>query len=119
MTTSEIRHDNGTIIDLKKVAYARYFYREVRTKIERTIKPTKHSVNGQMFEDTDLAMTHNNYPNETMLSRAKRMCILDVWMPVWKAIMCNGHEIEFTWRKAHEMDKAWRAYIFNKKKGKQ
>lgn len=113
MTTAEIRHSNKTILDMRKVAYARFFYRSKDYQYERDLMPTNPTVRGQ--EIGGAALYHPDYPNESTFDRAKRLGVLDKWIPVWVCILNNGHRLEYTGEKAIKMRDKYNSIVFPKK----
>lgn len=110
---------NGTTVDLKKVAYAMFFYRAKGKGIERYPKPERPTVNGQIIFPDEPALAHPEWPHETELARAKRLKLLDIWIPVWKCVLNNGHKLEYTYSKALSLNKAWNAMLFSRTKTKR
>jgi hypothetical protein len=108
---------NRTKLDLNKVQHATFFYRN-QFGNEREIKPTVVTSRNVKFSPAEIAFPNPNFPNETMLERAIRLRILDMWTPVIKFQLTANHSIEYTGKKAIALNEAWNARIFGKKKGK-
>ncbi len=112
-----MKRDNRIIVDINKCQWARFFYRNQYGQTSN-IKPHWHTVRNEIFTVNELALHHPLYAGETMLERAKRLKLVDRWVPeiIFKL---TAHEcITYTGQKAVDMDKAWKAKIF-KKKGKK
>jgi len=101
---------NRTVLDLGKVQYASFFYRNQEGSVFYT-KPKAPTVRGQVVGD-EIAHFHPLYPGETMLERAKRMDILDRWTPVCVLQLTANHYITYTGKKAVSIWKAWREKIY-------
>lgn len=99
-------------IDLKAVAYISFYYKNREGKVSRT-KPRKPTVHGVVVKD-EVAPIHPDFPNETMLDRAKRLGIVDVWTPVCMYHMRNNHSLKFTGDEAKRKHKAYSAHIYGK-----
>lgn len=109
--------DNRTTIALDKVAYCSpIFYRDKYNGLVSKKKPKHPTLNGSRINLFDMAMPTTELPRETFLDRMKRRGYnpLDKWEPVVKVTLCNGHELEFTGKKALSISKA-----FNKKQYKK
>jgi len=122
MTTTEMQRSNRTVFDMSKVSYARLFYRAVcidnyacAKGIELEVKPDYPTVCGDRIQPDKF---YDSITGETELQAARRLGVLDYWMPVWKCVLNNGHTLEFKMGRATELDKAWRAYVFGKTKRK-
>ena len=101
------------ILDLNKCQSASLVYRnqDVMLKLSYPIVPTVH---GMWFEPNGMAATHPLYPGESNMQRARRLKVLDIWIPECKFIMASNHSVTYTGKKALEMYKAWSAKIFGK-----
>lgn len=105
-------------IDLKKVSYAKFYWRN-QLGIESRTKPTKPTVNGITFNPRGIAIPLiHEYPSETMMERAKRMNWLDVWTPHIELQFSNTHRLFFRGKKAMSYQQAYRARVFNSTKKK-
>lgn len=101
-------------IDLNSVSYVKYFY-ENRRGDTRRVKPRYPTVNGSAVA-TD-AIAFNNVagePVETMLQRATRLKLLDVWMPVCIYQFRNNHSMRFSGDKAKQMKQSYDKHIYKK-----
>lgn len=107
-----IRYSNRTVIDAKKIAYAAFFYRS--GEYERYLKPKNPTVHGCEIDPKEFAFFHHDYPSETSLERAKRLMLIDTWIPVFKMILNNGHTLEFTGKKAISMKDKFNSQQFGK-----
>lgn len=108
--------NNRIVVDLKKVAYARFFYRNQWGDI-MALKPLLDTVYGQAIHASKCAYPlDDRYPFETMLERAKRINSLDVWKPVLHLRLSAADVLEFRGDKAISLWKAWNEMQFNRKK---
>jgi hypothetical protein len=107
-----MKTDNHTLLDLSKVAYANFYYRNQHSSIFTRTLPKRPTANGSPFNPDDYAYYHSDYPQETLLERAKRLEILDRWTPVCKLQLSNGHTLEYTGDKAKAIWSEWRKRIF-------
>ncbi len=96
-----------TVVDLGKVAYADFVYRNDTTKHEWKEKPKGIWINGT-----------NILPNESIRIGPHLMSMQaaihtgvfksDTFTPVFKAQLCNSHSLEFTGKKAYQL---WQLYL--------
>ncbi len=101
-------------IDFRKVQWAEYWYvnqfgEGSRTKI-RT--PSVHCI--PIAEPHSLAMAHYEYPGETVLARAQRLRLLDVWTPKCSFIINANKSLHFTGEAAIKMWKRYNKHIYGK-----
>jgi hypothetical protein len=112
-----MRTTNKTVLDLKKVQHATFNYRNQYGQYSH-VKPKHPTVAGAGVSN-EPAMYHHMYPGETMLERAKRRNLLDVWTPVVEFQLTANHSIAYIGDKAVSLWKEWNRRIFSKqKKGK-
>lgn len=106
--------------DIRKVSYAKFFWKTNEGCIKNK-KPRFPTVRGVKVEDEEaLALCDmSDLSQETMLERARRLEILDVWIPVVIFQMTNSHSLEFIGKRALSLHKAWLAYVFGKEKQKK
>ena len=108
-----MRSNNRTILDISKIAYVIFFYRS--GEYERFLKPRKHTVHGCEIDEEEFALPYHDYPHETLIERARRLDIIDKWIPVLKISMNNGHILEFTGKKAISLKEAFSSKQFSGK----
>jgi hypothetical protein len=104
---------NRTVVDLNKVQYADFFYRNQYGMI-RYSKPL-HTAYGSPLSDDIYAPEVNGWPRESMLARAKRRKLLDVWTPQLVLVLQANKSLTYTGKKAQSIYKEWCAKIFKKK----
>lgn len=107
--------NNRIVVDLNKCQHAAFWYVNQYGQVVDTISPNK-SVRLDWVFDFTLAFYHPDYPGETTLARAKRLNLLDIWIPVCQFQLTANHSLTYTGDKAVSMWKAWREKIFNKNK---
>lgn len=107
---------NKTVLDLAKVQHATLWWGNGQEK--RHHKPDCPTYHGMPVPD-GLAAPIKDYPGETMLERAIRRNLLDVWTPIVCFQLTANHKIVYTGEKALSMWKAWNARIYGEKKGKK
>jgi hypothetical protein len=105
-----MRTDNRIVVDLNKVAYAWRGYVTLCGNFKRYRKP-EYTVHGQEFVIDNLVYMGD----ETLLDRAKRLQLLDTWIPYTTLQLSNYHSLTYTGEKAESIWKAWCEKIFNKK----
>lgn len=101
---------NHIVLDLGKVQYASFYYRNQFGQVRRT-KP-KYSVNGVRFKPSDIA--HTVGEPMSLLELAKVNDVLDRWTPVIRFQLTANHTLKYTGKKAIAMWKAWRGKVFKK-----
>lgn len=109
-----MKHNNRIIVDLNKVQWATFFYRNQHGQI-RTNIPSNVTVRGESVT-LSLAYSHPDYPGETEIERARRLGITDVWTPVLRLKLQANECLEYTGSKAFSLREAWNAKIFGGKK---
>jgi hypothetical protein len=109
---------NRTVLDLSKVQHGSFWYVN-QYGDTRFCEPKAWTVRGYIVSADEIALYHPDYPGESMLKRAHRLNIIDVWTPVCCFQLTANHSIVYTGKKAVNMWAAWRERIFNKTKGKK
>lgn len=113
MNLNRIRHSNRTIVSVSKIAYAVFYWRS--GEYERFLKPKLPTVHGCEIEPNEFAAYHTDYPQETLVERARRLDLLDSqWVPVFKLILNNGHTLEYTGKKALSLKEKYSSQQFGK-----
>lgn len=108
--------NNRIVVDLKKVAYARFFYRNQWGDIRSLRSLVKTVYNKAICVSEYAYPLDERFPCETVLERAKRMDILDIWKPVLHLRLSAADVLEFSGDKATSLWKTWNEMQFNKKK---
>lgn len=116
MSLTHAEHpSNKTTFDISSVAYATLYYRNQRDSHHLDKLPKYHTVNGVIFDAKAIAAHVSGFAGETMLDRAKRRGLLDIWTPVIKLTLKNGHKLVYEGERALSIKKAWDSRIFGKK----
>lgn len=102
--------NNRIVLDLNKVQFASFWYQNQEGLIVHT-KPRGPTVRGMAVGD-EYAFPHCDYPNETMLERARRMDLLDVWTPWVKFDIAANRCVRYCGKKAISMWTTYRAKIY-------
>ena len=107
------KRNNHLVIDLNKVAYAWFYWRNQFNEVlrKKPIGPTVHRTPFDPDEKISLS--------GVILSRlehARLLGIQDRWTPVVRFRMCCADVLEFTGDKAQSLWKAWNEKQFKKKK---
>lgn len=101
-------------INYSKVQWAEYYYvnqfgEQARTKLRTP------SVHGAPLENPNAyAMAHPSYPFETIIERARRLEILDVWTPCCSLIINANKSLHFKGDKATKVWKSYCKHIYGK-----
>lgn len=102
-------------IDLKKVQWCDYYWINGKGDTRRT-KPQFDTVNDSPVSNVAIAYPLlQESPHETMLERAKRLGILDVWKPVCRIHITANRCLTYTGEKATKFWQAYNAHIYKKK----
>lgn len=109
-------NSNRTVVDLNKVSYANFNWTTLCGSICRSKKPKEATVNGEVVSEKEFAPAIERWPRETMLARAKRRNLLDIWQPHLRLQLSNSHSLEYTGDKAVSIWKEWNRRQFSKKK---
>lgn len=102
--------NNRIVIDLSKVTHAWKGWVTQDGNHRRVFRPN-YTVNGVDFDSAAKVFGSN----ETMLDRAVKLMIIDVWIPYTTFQLSNNHSLTYTGDKAQSLWKAWNERIFNKK----
>ena len=107
------RQNNRIVCDLNKVQWAEFSY--VNQHGHKTFfKPIHQHVYGVAYYDNELAFYHADYPGETVIQRATRLGILDVWTPQIILKFSANETLIYTGDKAISIHKTWCAKIYGK-----
>ena len=99
-------------VNLAKVQWCSFFYVNQFTETKRT-KPKQPTVYGVEIADEPAAY-HPDYPHETLIERAKRLDIIDVWTPRCVLHISANRCLTYTGQKAINIHKTYREYIYGK-----
>lgn len=108
---------NKTILDLRKVQHGTLWWVNQHGE-HLSYCPGYTTWHCKEISDVEKALFHPDYPDESMLKRAKRLGYTDVWKLVVYFQLTANHRITYTDDKASDMWKAWNAYVFAKNKRK-
>jgi len=78
-------------------------------------KPRVPTANGILLDKTSLAGSLADFPGETLLERAKRRNLIDVWTPVVKIVFTANKHLRFTGRRALTIWREWNRRQYNGK----
>lgn len=106
--------NNRAVCNLNKVNYAQFFYRTKRGLTSPTL-PKYPTANGTKLEGMFCKVSPDDAP-ETAEQAARRLGILDVWIPVCVLQFSSTHAIEYTGSKAKSIWKEYCRRIFKKEK---
>lgn len=107
------RQNNRIVCDLNKVQWAEFSY--VNQHGHKTFfKPVRYSVYGMAYYDNELAFYHADYLGETVIQRAIRLGILDVWTPQIILKFSANETLVYTGEKAISINKIWCSKIYGK-----
>ena len=107
--------DNRIVVDLNKVQYARFFYRNQYGQTVNVLPP-KPTVMALEFDPDEFRFrTTSKEPKETLISYATRKELLDVWVPEVRFQVQANHSLTYTGTKAVSLWKEWGRRMFKKK----
>lgn len=108
------KRNNNLVIDLNKVAYAWFYWRNQFNEVlrKKPIGPTVHCIPFDPDEKITLVIGETI----TRAEHARRLNVQDTWTPVVRFRMCCADVLEFTGPKAQSLWKAWNEKQFKKKK---
>ena len=109
------KRDNTIVVDLNKVQWAKFYYRNQHGQTKGRTSPLFPTVRLVPIEPAALAHFHPDYPDETEYQRAKRLGILDIWNPELCLKLHSSGYLIYTGDKAITLWKTWSAKIFGKK----
>lgn len=109
-------HNNKIIVDLNKVQYASFGWRNQHGQWSSTKR--LHSALGRDYNPDEPAFNAvSGLPAEMMEERAKRLKLKDIWTPEVKLQLQANHRLVYTGEKAQSIWREWNRRQF-KKKGK-
>lgn len=107
--------DNRIVVDLNKVSWSKFGYRNQFGNWRDTI-PKQYTSRGEEFDAEATAFDIVTSGQINMLGRAILLKVLDHWQPeLHLKVQANAYLI-YTGNKAVELNKAWKAKIFKKEK---
>lgn len=106
--------NNRIIVDLNKVQYAHFYYTN-QYGISVNREPNYPTVRSQSIAPDDFALFHPDWPKETILRRAMRLGLLDVWTPTLYLKLQANSCLIYTGDKAISIYNAWKEKVFGKK----
>jgi len=99
-------------VDFNKVQWADYFWINGKGDQRRKM-PEGHTVNGDDIVADAIAWPMRlAFPHETMLQRARRLEILDVWRPVCRLNISANRTLTYVGIKATAIWKAYNKHIY-------
>lgn len=105
---------NRRVVNLNKVQWCKFFY-EQQDGIRSNTLPMYKSVHGLRIFESAPALWHVDYQNETVLARATRLNLLDIWEPVCIVQLTANHQLHYVGKKALAIWKAWQSKIYGTK----
>lgn len=99
--------NNHTVVSLKKVQHATFYYRNQFGETTRRL-PKGPSVHGRVVSATKKSA----HLDTTELALAKELGLLDRWTAVLKLELSANHRLTYTGDKATSLWNAWNTMIF-------
>jgi len=113
--STKAKRDNRIVVDLRKVQWARYYYRNQHSDT-RDVKPstiTYYNISMSELASTE-ALFHPDNPGESLLDRYRRRGhFCDDWQPELCLKVTANTTLIYTGNKATSLWKAWQERIFN------
>lgn len=104
-----------TTIDLKKaIKVTRWYENQYGNTTPNA--PPHYSTFGIPFLPHDYALPHCEYPSELNLERARRLMILDIWVPKIKVVFSTSRSSRFSGERALRIWEKWNGMIYGKGK---
>ena len=100
-------------IDFNKIQWADYWY-ENQEGLRLRTKPSGVTVRGISVLLLGRAAAHPDYPGETMEERARRLGIVDRWMPICHLIINANKNLTYGGREAIKIWKQYNAHVYGK-----
>jgi hypothetical protein len=110
-----MRKDNKIVVDLNKVQWARFYYRNQYGQTKDRL-PTYYSVRLAIVNDHERVLWHPDRPIESTFDAAKRLDILDIWQPEITLKLTANEYLIYTGAKAISINECWNAKVFGKGK---
>ena len=114
MSRRPTKCNNRIVVDLNKVAYAVFYYRNQHGD-EQALKPRQPTLFGKLLSKLGVLAIPAGAPPETLYERAVRLNRLDKWQPVLRLRLTCGDRLEYTGDKAKSLWKAWQEKQFGTK----
>ena len=105
------------LINFSSVQFVEQWY-ENQTGIRRSSVPTEPSVHGTTIPADEPALYHSLYVSESLLERAKRLNLLDVWSLIVTFNINSNRTIVFRNSEAKQMYRNYQSWLFGKQKSK-
>lgn len=109
---------NNTSIDLNKIIFCRLRYLN-NLGHRRIFKPSQPTIRGQEFDPKGMAFWHIDYPHETLLERARRLEVLDMWEEVCEIKLQSHYALTYRGTQALKFWERWNAHLHSGNKGKK
>lgn len=103
------------LVNLRKAHAARLWWRN-QHGMKAKHKPEAPTVHGVAIDANALAMRIPDAPDETLLERATRRNLLDVWTPVCRVDFNSRVRECFEGTLAEKIYGAWKGVVFKQKK---
>lgn len=114
------RNNNKTVVNLHKVQFADFYYRN--QWLEISSKAHSNSVHCYPYNPESQAFIvgypSTGFTTETMEQLALRLRIKDIWTPELRLQLGANHSLTYTGEKAKSIWKAWCELQFNRNKKK-
>lgn len=101
--------NNRIVVDLKKVQFANFYWRNQYNQIAHGPKPTTPSIRCVPYKDDDKIFG----TDKNLIDVAKERGYLDVWTAEVYLRLSTKSDLTFTGAKAFSIWKIWKARVFN------
>lgn len=101
-----------TTVDLRKVSYATFFFETADGQCRAKRRPKGMTVHGHTVEEDAPALHLASHPGETVGQRARRLALVDRWVPVIVLRVSSADKLRFTGERAEKLWDAWNARVF-------
>jgi len=110
----------STIIDIKKAYYASHWYENEHGHRCKN-KPAVPTVCGSLIQSPHEYSypPNHDFPLETIEEKAKRLGMIDTWMPVVEFTFGSRQIVTYKGKKAITLWLAWNKRVFNSSKAKK
>jgi len=115
LMSTKTQRDNLIVVDLKKVQWARFYYRN-QSGVTINDNPSGLTYwRGSLVDLNDIALVVDAYPNETIGERLKRRGEhLDTWYPELYLKLTANAALIYTGKKAISIWAKWREIIYGR-----
>lgn len=107
-----------TTVDLRKVSHATFFFETADGQCRAKHRPKVTTVHGRVIQDDEPAFPLATHPGETAGQRARRLGLVDRWIPVIVLRVSSADKLRFTGERAENLWAAWNARVFGSSSGK-